>query len=77
MLYNALKDTNKDFTMDVLTITELNLYIKGLIERDSVLQNITVKGEISNFKHHSSGHMYLSLKDDGGVIRAVMFRFAA
>ena len=63
--------------MDVLTITELNLYIKGLIERDAVLQNITVKGEISNFKHHSSGHMYLSLKDDGGVIRAVMFRFSA
>ena len=63
--------------MDVLTITELNLYIKGLIERDSVLKKITVKGEISNFKHHSSGHLYLSLKDDGGVIRAVMFRFAA
>ncbi len=63
--------------MDVLTITELNLYIKGLIERDGVLQNVTVKGEISNFKHHSSGHLYLSLKDDGGVIRAVMFRFAA
>ena len=63
--------------MDVLTITELNLYIKGIIERDSVLQNVTVKGEISNFKHHSSGHMYLSLKDDGGVMRAVMFRFAA
>lgn len=63
--------------MDVLTITQLNLYIKGLIEGDRVLSNVTVKGEISNFKHHSSGHMYLSLKDDGGVIRAVMFRYSA
>ena len=63
--------------MDVLTITELNLYIKNLIERDGLLSRVTVKGEISNFKHHSSGHLYLSLKDDGGVIRAVMFRFAA
>ena len=63
--------------MDVLSITELNLYIKNLIERDGLLSKITVKGEISNFKHHSSGHLYLSLKDDGGVIRAVMFRFAA
>lgn len=63
--------------MDVLTITELNLYIKGIIETDKLLSNVTVKGEISNFKHHSSGHMYLSLKDDGGVIRAVMFRYSA
>lgn len=63
--------------MDVLTITQLNLYIKGLIEGDRLLSNVTVKGEISNFKHHSSGHMYLSLKDDGGVIRAVMFRYSA
>ncbi len=63
--------------MDVFTITELNLYIKGLIENDRLLSNVTVKGEISNFKHHSSGHMYLSLKDDGGVIRAVMFRYSA
>lgn len=63
--------------MDVFTITELNLYIKSLIENDRLLSNVTVKGEISNFKHHSSGHMYLSLKDDGGVIRAVMFRYSA
>ena len=63
--------------MVVLTITELNLYIKGIIETDKLLSNVTVKGEISNFKHHSSGHMYLSLKDDGGVIRAVMFRYSA
>lgn len=63
--------------MDVLTITELNLYIKGLVDQDPLLSHVSVKGEISNFKHHSSGHMYLSLKDDGGVIRAVMFRSSA
>jgi len=60
--------------MNVITVTDLNLYIKGLVENDYVLNNIAVKGEISNFKNHSSGHLYMSLKDNGGVIRAVMFR---
>lgn len=63
--------------MNVLGITELNLYIKGVIENDFILRKVTVKGEISNFKYHSSGHLYMSLKDDGGVIRAVMFRMNA
>lgn len=48
-----------------------------MVERDSVLSRVTVKGEISNFKNHSSGHLYMSLKDSGGVIRAVMFRASA
>ncbi len=60
--------------MQVITVTDLNLYIKGMLENDYVLNNVTVKGEISNFKNHSSGHLYMSLKDNGGVIRAVMFR---
>lgn len=60
--------------MDILSITGLNLYIKGLIEQDRLLSNVTIKGEISNFKAHSSGHLYMSLKDDGSVIKAVMFR---
>ena len=60
--------------MQVITVTDLNLYIKGVVENDYVLNNVTVKGEISNFKNHSSGHLYMSLKDNGGVIRAVMFR---
>ncbi|HIW57201.1 MAG TPA: exodeoxyribonuclease VII large subunit [Firmicutes bacterium] len=47
------------------------------MSRDDVLSHITIKGEISNFKAHSSGHMYMSLKDETGVIRAVMFRSAA
>ena len=59
------------------TVTEVNLYIKQVLSYDSLLNNILVKGELSNFKAHSSGHMYMSLKDETGVIRAVMFRSAA
>ena len=56
------------------TVTELNNYIKNIFDVDRVLSSVTVKGEISNFKYHSSGHLYFSLKDDGGQIKAVMFR---
>jgi exodeoxyribonuclease VII large subunit len=58
----------------VLTVTQVNIYIKSLLEKDKIVSNVAVKGEISNFKLHSSGHMYMSLKDGTGVIRAVMFR---
>ena len=57
-----------------LTVSELNGYIKGLFERDDVLSGISVCGEISNIKYHSSGHLYLTLKDDNATISAVMFR---
>lgn len=60
-----------------LTVTQVNLYIKQVIARDDLLTNVLVKGELSNFKAHSSGHMYMSLKDEQGVMRAVMFRSAA
>ena len=60
-----------------LTVTQVNLYIKQVIARDDILNNVLVKGELSNFKAHSSGHMYMSLKDETGVMRAVMFRSAA
>ena len=60
-----------------LSVTQVNLYIKDVISRDDVLCDVLVKGELSNFKAHSSGHMYMSLKDEGGVMRAVMFRSAA
>lgn len=60
-----------------LTVTQLNLYIKQVIARDDLLNNVLVKGEISNFKAHTSGHKYMSLKDESGVLRAVMFRSAA
>lgn len=56
-----------------LTITALTKYLKAKMDRDSNLQKIHVKAEISNFNHHSRGHMYLTLKDDGAQIKAVMF----
>ena len=62
---------------EALSVTQINLYVKELITRDDVLCDVLVKGEISNFKAHTSGHMYMSLKDESGVIRAVMFRSAA
>lgn len=57
-----------------LTVTEVNEYIKMLIDTNELLSDICVKGEISNFTNHRTGHYYFSLKDAGGLIRAVMFR---
>ena len=61
-----------------LTVTGLNEYIKGKLEGDPLLCRVLVKGEISNFvNHYKTGHFYLSLKDEGALIRAVMFRMNA
>ncbi|MBQ2932182.1 MAG: exodeoxyribonuclease VII large subunit [Clostridia bacterium] len=65
------------FEEQVMTVGQLNLFIKDIFGQIPILNNIKIKGEISNFKHHSSGHMYMSLKDDTGVIRAVMFKNSA
>ncbi|TRM12669.1 exodeoxyribonuclease VII large subunit [Lentibacillus cibarius] len=56
-----------------LTVTALTKYIKRKFETDPHVKNIWLKGEISNFKHHSRGHMYLTIKDDNARIQAVMF----
>ena len=61
----------------IATVSQLNSYMKRLIEGQEVLGDIWVKGEISNFKEHYSGHLYITLKDDGGVLKAVMFKSAA
>lgn len=58
----------------VLTVTSLNNYIKRIIDADFILRNVKVRGEISNFKAHSSGHLYFTLKDQGSRINCVMFR---
>ncbi len=63
--------------MNAITVKQLNTYVKALIESDVRLHHVVVKGELSNFKHHSSGHCYFSLKYDGCVVRAVMFRSSA
>ncbi|SIS36944.1 exodeoxyribonuclease VII large subunit [Salimicrobium flavidum] len=56
-----------------LTVTALTRYIKQKISRDSHLKEVWLRGEISNFKHHSRGHMYFSMKDDSARIQTVMF----
>ena len=59
----------------VLTVSQLNMYVRSLLESSVYLNDIVVTGEISNFTdHYRTGHMYLSLKDETGLIRAVMFR---
>ena len=59
------------------TVSQVNEYIKMLIEDEIQLQDMYVSAEISNFKHHSTGHMYFTLKDESSEIRAVMFRVYA
>ena len=61
----------------VFTVGELGAYIKGLLESDRLLSAVTVKGEISNFVYHRSGHLYFTLKDEEGQIKCVMFRSSA
>jgi exodeoxyribonuclease VII large subunit len=61
----------------VLTVTALNGYIKKLIDSDFILNNANVKGELSNVKLHSSGHIYFSLKDEFGKVNCVMFKSQA
>lgn len=57
-----------------ITVTDLNKYIKGRIDNDEMLNNVLVKGEISNFKNHYTGHMYFTLKDENSLIKCVMFK---
>ena len=57
-----------------LSVTQLNEYLKMVIEGDRVLSNVFVRGEISNFKLYSSGHAYFTLKDDAGQLKSVVFR---
>ena len=57
-----------------LSVSELNNYIKKILDNDFILNNLSVKGEISNLKYHSSGHIYFSLKDDNGKINCIMFK---
>ena len=58
---------------NIYTITQVNTYIKNLFIKDYNLSNIYVKGEVSNCKYHSSGHIYFTLKDTGGQMACVMF----
>ena len=65
---------NQHQNIPAFTVTDLNRYIKSLLSCDEVLSSVVVRGEISNFKAHTSGHLYFTLKDEGGELAAVMFR---
>lgn len=57
-----------------ITVTYLNKYIKDIVAEDEYLKSVYVKGEISNFKHHYTGHMYFTLKDENSLIKCIMFK---
>ena len=57
-----------------ITVSFLNKYIKEKVAEDEYLNNVYVKGEISNFKHHYTGHMYFTLKDENSLIKCIMFK---
>ena len=58
---------------NVYTVGQVNSYIKNMFSQDFLLQSLSVKGEVSNCKYHSSGHIYFTLKDAKGTISCVMF----
>ena len=59
---------------DAISVSDLNKYIKDKIANDEALNNVLVKGEISNFKNHYTGHMYFTLKDENSLIKCIMFK---
>ena len=64
----SMKDNRR-----VYSVSQINRYVKNLLNQDGILSGIWMRGEISNYKAHSSGHRYFTLKDEGGAIAAVMF----
>ncbi len=60
--------------LNPVSVTDLNKYIKNIIAGDENLEAVLVKGEISNFKHHYTGHMYFTLKDENSLIKCIMFK---
>ena len=61
---------------NALSVKDVNKYVKMLMDNDAVLSSVSVRGEISNLKYHSTGHLYFTLKDEDAEISAVMFRSA-
>ena len=71
---NSLRERDN---ADILSVSALNNYIKNIFENNRTLSSVTVRGEISNFVNHRSGHLYFTLKDADGQIRSVMFKSRA
>ncbi len=61
----------------VFSVSDVNNYIKQLISNDGILSGVSVRGEISNFKHHYTGHMYFTIKDENSILKCVMFKTQA
>jgi exodeoxyribonuclease VII large subunit len=58
----------------IITVTQINEYIRSMMDGDRLLSSVAIKGEISNYKLYPSGHHYFTLKDEGGALRCVMFK---
>ncbi len=67
------RETKPNSNIKIYSIDEITTYIKNLIERNEVLQDVWVKGEISNFTHYGGKHMYFDLKEENSIIRCAMF----
>ena len=59
-------------TKNIYSVGQVNTYIKNMFAQDFMLHSISVKGEVSNCKYHSSGHIYFTIKDAGGALKAIM-----
>ena len=62
---------------NIITVSALNKYVKQIIDAEDILNSVWVRGELSNFIHHRSGHMYMTLKDENSLIKTVMFKGSA
>ena len=58
----------------IYSVSRINRYIKGVLENDVILSGVWVKGEVSNCKYHSSGHIYFTLKDSDSAVNCIMFK---
>ena len=72
--YNNERKIRMKYADMAISVSDLNKYIKDKIADDEYLNNILVKGEISNFKNHYTGHMYFTLKDENSLIKCIMFK---
>lgn len=62
---------------NIFSVSDINNYIKQLVSNDGILSGLSVRGEISNFKHHYTGHMYFTIKDENSVLKCIMFKSQA
>ena len=73
-LTSPVQQLREHMIYNPISVTELNKYIKGKFEEDEYFANVLVEGEISNYKHHYTGHLYFTLKDENSLIKCIMFK---